>query len=403
MTSMTIAGGVYREMVMWPSSDEVFGSAGRAACSIAQTGVDVELYGYADAVINEAIAGQAQSYGFRWHPTLIDRGVRFHYIHGLATPSISNWSRGAPALDIQADRVLRYGMLEGSAQVRAKQAVYDPQNTYNPEWFRANGSTSEHLAIVLNEHEASTLLGRKLTAEEAIAAVAGEEKAEVVVLKRGPRGALVFDKNGVHSIPAFETIGVSKIGSGDQFAAQFARAWMIDGLSAPQAAMQASKATAFYCERGQFPSRDELENYEPVPLLLGERWLTGYRAKVYLAGPFFTLAQLWMIEEARTHLRYMGLEVFSPYHDIGPGPANIVVPADLMAIESCDFVFAVGDGLDSGTVYEIGYARALGRPVVVYAENETSEDLKMMEGSDCFICNDFVSSIYRAAWIGAAL
>jgi len=403
MAILTVAGGIYREMVMWPTSDEVFGSAGRAACSISHMGVEVDLHGYADETLNESMTARSLDFGFRWFPTIIGRGVSFHYTHGLATPSISKWSDDAPPLDIEAERVLRYGMLEGSARIKAEFAVYDPQNTYKPDWFHANGSTAKHLAVVLNEHEAATLLGRKLADFDAVAAVASTEGAEVVVLKRGPRGALVRVGSGVESIPAFETQGVSKIGSGDQFAAQFARAWMIDGLSAVDAAFQASKATAFYCERGQFPDRNELEAYEPTPLPLGNRWLEGHQAKVYLAGPFFTLSQLWMIEEARSQLRHMGLEVVSPYHDIGRGDADVVVPRDLAAIDECDLVYAIADGLDAGTIYEIGYARALGRPVVVYAENETVEDLKMMAGSDCFVCRDFVSSIYRAGWIGAAL
>lgn len=403
MADLTVAGGVYREIVMWPTSDEVFGSAGRAACSVSRMGVDVHLHGYADCILNEAMAGRALTYGFHWHPTSIERGVSFHYTHGLARPAISDWSKDNPPLDIKAERVLRYGMLEGSARINAEIAVYDPQNTAAPTWFHENGSTAGRLAVVLNEHEAATLLQQTLPGEKMISAVAEAEGAEVVVLKRGPRGALVFDSHRISVIPAFETRNVSKIGSGDQFAAQFARAWMIDDEDAAQAALQASKATAYYCECGDFPDRAELAVFEPTPLLLGDRWLSGYRAKVYLAGPFFTLAQLWMIEEARRQLQFMGLDVISPYHDIGKGSADMVVPLDLAAIRECDFVYAIVDGLDAGTIYEIGYARSQARPVVVYAENETSEDLKMMAGSDCFVCRDFVSSIYRAAWIGAAL
>jgi hypothetical protein len=178
---------------------------------------------------------------------------------------------------------------------------------------------------------------------------------------------------------------------------------MIDGLGARDAALEASKATAYYCERREFPTHDDLSKFAPTPLLLGRRWLEGYRAKVYLAGPFFSLNQLWMVEEARRLLRHMDLDVLSPYHDIGVGPASQVVPGDIAAINACDLIYAIGDGLDAGTIYEVGYARALGRPVVVYAENETTENLKMMEGTDCFIYRDFVSSIYRAAWIACAL
>ncbi|MNG23475.1 Nucleoside 2-deoxyribosyltransferase [compost metagenome] len=76
---------------------------------------------------------------------------------------------------------------------------------------------------------------------------------------------------------------------------------------------------------------------------------------------------------------------------------------DLVAIRACDLVFAIGDGLDSGTIYEIGYARALNKPVVVYAENESEENMKMMEGSGCILSKDYVTAIYKAVWAAAAL
>jgi nucleoside 2-deoxyribosyltransferase len=61
-------------------------------------------------------------------------------------------------------------------------------------------------------------------------------------------------------------------------------------------------------------------------------------------------------------------------------------------------MFAVCDGLDSGTIYEVGYARALQKPVLIYCEALKSEDLKMMEGSGCQIFNDYVTAIYQTAW-----
>jgi nucleoside 2-deoxyribosyltransferase len=78
------------------------------------------------------------------------------------------------------------------------------------------------------------------------------------------------------------------------------------------------------------------------------------------------------------------------------------VSRDLAAIEAADLMFAIVDGMDSGTVYEIGYARAKGKPVVVYSENETPEDKKMMQGSGCVLCDDFVTAIYQAIWIACA-
>ena len=220
-----------------------------------------------------------------------------------------------------------------------------------------------------------------------------------MVLKRGPKGALVWDGVSMTEVPAFETSHVAKVGSGDYFVAHFAHRWMVEGLAPGLAAEHASRATARYCEFGAFPTLDDLSTYLPPPLKVGPRWLEGYRPTVYLAGPFFNLAQLWMVEQARLALWDMGLRVFSPYHQVGPGDAQRVVPLDLEAIRDCDLLFAIVDGLDAGTVYEIGHARALGKPVVVYCEQESAESTKMMEGSDCFVVRDFVSAIYKASWV----
>jgi nucleoside 2-deoxyribosyltransferase len=97
------------------------------------------------------------------------------------------------------------------------------------------------------------------------------------------------------------------------------------------------------------------------------------------------------------------LKVFSPYHNVGHGPASKVVPADIKALDESDIVFALADGLDSGTIFEIGYARAKGKPVIVFVQRESEGDLKMLEGTDCEIVDDFASAIYRATWAAMAL
>ncbi|WP_431273193.1 nucleoside 2-deoxyribosyltransferase [Variovorax ureilyticus] len=140
-----------------------------------------------------------------------------------------------------------------------------------------------------------------------------------------------------------------------------------------------------------------------TPVVPSAQFLAGRVPKVYLAAPFFTLAQLWLVEQTRTQLQQFGLDVFSPYHDVGVGSADEVVQADLAGLREVDFVFAVADGLDAGTLVEIGYALARGVPVVIYCENEGEEDLKMMSGSGCIICSDYVSAIYRALWTAVSL
>ncbi|MCU1762835.1 PfkB family carbohydrate kinase [Pseudomonas sp. 14P_8.1_Bac3] len=402
---ITIVGGVYRERCMRPAWDEIYGSAGRAATAIARFGGQAELHACVDSFSSCVIESRAAFEGFQLKTTVATAGVIFEYIHGLSTPDIRREVHAESEIQVTADKVLRFGMIDGTAVVNAEFAVFDPQNADAPESFKANGSKARHLALVLNRHEANSLLpiSEGLSARELADALAKQESAQVVVIKMGPLGALVYDNGTVSTVPAYRTDRVWKIGSGDTFAAHFALGWMDNGMSAHEAASIASIATAFYCETLGFPNESLLKEFKPQPLQPSERFRNGYAPKVYLAGPFFTLAELWMVGQARRDLLAMGLDVFSPYHDVGLGSAEDVVEKDLEGVRDCDVLFAIGDGLDSGTIYEIGYARALDKPVVFYAENESPQDKKMMEGSDCRITDDYVSAIYQTVWEAVAL
>lgn len=396
---ITIVGGIYGEHCVRPAWDEVYGSAGRAATAIARFGGHVELHGFVDADQQYIMESRAALERFKFHPHVIPTGLSFEYLHGLSTPAVIGPLGQAEELKVAAEKVLRFGMIEATVVVDAEYAVYDPQSADAPQSFGANGSKASHLALVLNRNEAGLFIGdHSLSPEDLAKAVADKQQAEVVIIKMGPLGALVYDKGNISRVSAYRTERVWKIGSGDTFAAHFALAWMEEGLSAHDAAVSASKATAYYCDTQGHPSAKLLAGYAAVPLEPSERYRNGFRPKVYLAGPFFTLAQLWMVIEARNALTDLGLRVFSPYHDVGLGSADDVVQKDLQAIHECDLIFAIGDGLDSGTIYEIGYARALNKPVVVYVENESVQDKKMIEGSDCRISDDYVSAIYQTIW-----
>jgi len=54
-----------------------------------------------------------------------------------------------------------------------------------------------------------------------------------------------------------------------------------------------------------------------------------------------------------------GLRVFSPYHDVGIGIGKDVAPKDIEALKRSRAVLAIIDGVDTGTIFEVGYARAL--------------------------------------------
>ncbi|WP_229506767.1 PfkB family carbohydrate kinase [Pseudoduganella rivuli] len=382
---------------MRPGWKEIYGSAGRAASAIAAAGGSVCLHGYADPIADDALKQRAVLEQFKVDLTSVSDATTFHYVHGLAIPSITAQSPQQTNIVITQERVVRFGMLEGDAIIHATWAVYDPQNVSAPVHFAQNGSTAEHLALILNRYEAKVLSGVNGAPEQMAQALIKDCGAEVVIIKLGPQGALVYTSNGAEYIPAYRTGKVWKIGSGDTFVANFAYQWM-SGKTPIDAANQASKATAYYCEHNGFATTEQLDNYAPVPVTLSARCRQGYRPKVYLAGPFFTLAQLWLVEQARDQLGALGLEVFSPYHDVGHASANDVAQKDLAAIDSCDILFAISDGLDSGTMYEIGHARAKDKAVVIYCENEPGNALKMMLGAGCIISADYVSAVYQTLW-----
>ena len=400
---LTIVGGIYREKCVRPQWDCVYGSAGRAASAIVRLGGQVELHGYVDAELGQVMTARAAEEGFSLQTTELPRSAIFSYSHGLSVPQYYQPER-QPDLRVRSEKVLRFGMIEGTAVVDADYAVFDPQNVCGPEGFAENGSKAKHLALVLNSYEASGMLGEyNLPPDVITRRLAEEHGAEVVVLKRGPKGAVVYYEGEHRQVPAFSTERVWKIGSGDQFAANFAYAWMEELRHPFEAAERASKATAYYADNRDFPTSNLLGDYTPLALTISDSYLGGRVPMVYLAGPFFTLGELWIIEQARNCLRDMGLRVFSPYHDVGPGPAEQVVKQDIRGIDESDLVLAIGDGLDSGTIFEIGYARARQLPVVFYAENVSLEDRKMMEGTDCFLSDDFVSAIYKTVWIAISL
>ena len=105
-----------------------------------------------------------------------------------------------------------------------------------------------------------------------------------------------------------------------------------------------------------------------------------------------------MINEIRNKLIEFGNQVFSPFHDVGIGSAEQVVDKDLAAIRDSDVLFVILSGTDPGTIFEIGYAKASAKRVVILAENIKENDLTMFIGTGCEITNDLSTAIYKASW-----
>jgi nucleoside 2-deoxyribosyltransferase len=330
--------------------------------------------------------------------------IWFRYRHPLAKPDV--YPAVVPLVttrnDVLAECALVFGMLEGRPRVHAKRVVYDPQDGFRARLFGENGSTAEELLIIASLSE-----GRALTAEEepekVATALLTNGKCVGVIIKCGPQGALVATGTTQVWIRPFPSKRVWKIGSGDVFSAAFTHAWLQDGVSVLDAAWFASRTVAEYVgTRAESFAPDCLQRIREEAKAAAEKTTTTALvipdASIYLAGPFFTTNEQWLVDEARFALSEMGFKVFSPIHEIGEGPPDIVAPADIFALVNCKLVFALLNGLDPGTLFEVGYARALGIPVVGLAEAMDDRPLTMLLGSGCAISDDFATSIYSACW-----
>ncbi len=395
-----VAGGTYLEYCREPAWNEIFGSGLRAAGALSHLGAPVTLHTFIGREHLAVLEMKAESHAIALSHREIPETLRFEYLHPLSKPVIEpELAVRALAIvplhvQVKADQVLRYGVMEGSIRVEAEMAVYDPQSPSNPRPFAEDGSTAKRLAIVANRSETKKLAG-KSTSEEACRHLLNEAGAEVVIMKCGADGCLVCTRDAVDRVPAFQTKRVWPIGSGDVFSATFAHGWMVAGHSPQEAALRASRATAHYVETTSYPTRDMLTVASRPPLAMRP---VAQHKQVYLAGPFFNLAQRWLIEEFRAALLGFGVKVFSPLHEVGRGEFETVYEPDMNGLKKSGVVLACLDGLDPGTIYEIGYAHRHGLPVIAFVSAEREEDLKMPLGGGARLVKDFATALYWTVW-----
>lgn len=397
---MIVVGGTYREICKEPVVDNLYGSGLRAAFAISRGCDLLELVSIVDSEEKKEVEALASSFGFT--AKLRERAypIQFYYEVPISPPRILSpypIIMTPEKIDCSSEAVLAFGMLEASSDVHADRLVLDPQGL-RPLTEQATWS-AKHLAIVGNKSEIlrMSMNDSGLDIEQCAGKVRERFKADVVVVKCGALGSIVVDSATVSHIGVFPTGKVNPLGSGDVFSAVFAYYWANRKYTASEAARLASKATAAWVSRGPF---QVINHHGEVvsPDVLNEVY--GESTSVYIAAPFFTVAERWLVELCRTALLDLGAKVFSPLHDVGWGPPQFVAPADLVGLRQADSVLALLDGLDSGTVYEIGHASALEIPIIGLVSDKRSCDLTMIVGTGARIHDDPSSAVYDAIWQG---
>lgn len=392
MSEVHVVGGIYQEKVAFPYWNQLLGSAGRAAYALVGHVDTITLHSAVTSRESITVSGTIGPLGVELQLQQRAQSIEFDYIHTLAVPTIS------PAFNVQPVKlpevtgqvVIKFGMMESDPKVDGNYVIFDPQAPHNPRSFSSSGSSANQLVIIANRGEILGMAGTD-GEEEAVATLFVREKADVIVVKNGIDGAKVYSGGLCHHIPAYKTSNVFSLGSGDVFVAAFTLAWALKHNSPAEAAYFASKAVADYVDTRVLPIiRPEEPCDRQVAIKAGGR--------IYLAGPFRETGQRMMINDARTQLQALGMDVFSPIHDIGPGVAEVVVHQDLAAVDQCDAVFAILNGSSPGTVFEVGYARAKGKPVYCVTQNMREVDVKLPKGSGAHLHEDYVSALFQIAW-----
>lgn len=377
---MQIAGGLYRELCCIPEWDATFGSGGRAALAVSALSPKSTLYTYAES---SECKGVQFLYSSDINLMISPRrsGIVFSYFHPLSTPHIEpcpSELEKQDSLVVSGEAVLRFGFLEGDAVIHAKRAVYDPQTWKNPPLFQDNGSNADELAIVLNEHELLSLTGRDDISDAAISLI-DEKKANVVIAKRGIRGATAFEQNGkVTKIPAYRSSKIFKIGTGDVFSAIFAVQWAERRKSVAEAANLASLTVAAYCDQRLLPVNEKLfKKYQPVP--------TNPPGTVLLLGKCNTVGSRYVMEEARFVLKELGVEVVCP--NLG-STVDKEISATLILTE----------GLNKELKDYVELAKSFAEPIVLLNEVDANVRTDGIDRKKIIFKEDFTSAIYQTAW-----
>ena len=125
------------------------------------------------------------------------------------------------------------------------------------------------------------------------------------------------------------------------------------------------------------------------------RALDKIRAKrIYLASPFFNDNELLDMVKVLGTLRNKGLNVFSPYEnqnkqlEFASDPwREATFNSDVSNIDSADIVVAIANGnyMDSGTAWEIGYAYANKKPIILVNLNKEPVNLMISDSIHAYI------------------
>lgn len=402
--SVSILGGSYKEYDITAGIEpQTWGSGIRALSLFRELNMDSSILKFYTCCSQST--DREMRIAPKWKDVNINtaesQDVMFIYHHPFhlagTSPRLDQIYASRKHIEVQDDCVLVFGMVDATFKVKGNRVVYDPQTTTLPARFSQTGSQAKELVYILNEEEAREISGTNTLKEFRDFFFSSEPNCKALIVKMGYKGAYlcIQGDNNDYYIPVYMTNLVHAIGTGDIFSSSFAYYWF-NGASFIEAANIASRMVACYSDTGKISGiRQGLSQFGYLPI----DWADTV-GQIYIAAPFFSNAQRWLVNEFKNALDSVGIKVFSPMHQVGicTNYSPEVVKKDIQGLEESNVILALLDGLDSGTLFEVGYAIAKGKKVVGYIEKETENSLFMLKGMDCEIVNDIATAIYKATW-----
>lgn len=391
-----VIGGTYREIDYDDISIEIYGSGFRATKFLLENdcSVDFKTVGNNDIIVylkeNEKVYN-----GFTFECKESDEIITFKYSFSLDLPTIFPHLlniKKTELLSINSENIVAFGMLEADFILSGNKVVYDPQTPIKPKKFSEFGK-AEELIYIVNKNEAESIASSE-DIEEIKNYFFNSEQATAFIIKNGPFGAILYLKDKEVKIPSYITNNVNKIGSGDIFTASFGFYWMTKNLSLEDSAIYASRSTAIYCDKKVYVDTSILDVFN-YPEFNNQ---TFSEKQVYLASPFFSIAELILIDKIRFAFLSFGIKVFSPFHDIGLGEDTIIAKKDLEGIENSDIIFCVLDNFDTGTLIESGYSLAKGKKIIGYHRTCDDNQLLMLKPANIHFYQHLTTAIYQTIW-----
>jgi hypothetical protein len=378
---MIIVGGTYIEECKWPESHRLMGSGARAALVVSDVSPGSELYTYVDSANRNDLKITMRNVKPRMRARRDP--ITFYYEHPLTSPPEQQpnkpLSSKGPPWTITGDTVLAFPLRECKVLVNADRAVIEisPRDDERIERGKIG-----RLALIaaqdgLPDPSSGTAPDLRSRAEGWLI----KYGADLMIVRGQAGGGVLFDGKREWDIPAYVAWNWFKIGAGNVFCAMFAHYWGEQKMDALRAAELASRSSAYYASELAIPmvaeaSLPAMETFDPA-----------IECKIFIASPWSSMAQRWLLDQAIDSLDRLEVNAVSPYD---------LKRRDIDAqLDRCDAVLVLAEGADIASVLAVGLARVRHLPIVVLAE-DSKEGRLDWQGTDCEIVSDFASAIYRA-------